>query len=297
VYDPRFVLDTFDTLPSDQKIAILYALLDALVLADTLYFLANPRCPGVYEAGLQYQAEEIGHDDWRDVPSVLSFKGGDCFPKNTMLLVRDGASGSKLVPIQHAEVGMQIWGLDDWTTLEAVQRKGRLVVETLRLSNHSTVPLTADHHVFVLSPDSKGPKRVRVLDLCGGEILTAPRQASSEWPGSRKRSNRREDGLLVSNPTITRIDRNSYEVECFDIQTADHYVYLPEHDVTVSNCEDLACYRVAELRVRTGEPAKPRVTSRIIPSPKYGNFTLYHITVLRADGSVEDPSAILGMPT
>lgn len=140
LYDPRYVLHSFDTLAPDAKVAILHAMLDALVLANTLFLLSAPACPGVYQAGLAYQAEEIGHDDWRDIPAVLAHKGGDC--------------------------------------------------------------------------------------------------------------------------------------------------------------EDLACYRVAELRVRHGElGAKPRVTSRQIQSPKYGEFTLYHITVLRGDGvTVEDPSLALGMP-
>lgn len=138
MYDPRYVLRSFDTLNPDQKVAILYAMLDALVLADVLFFQSNPQTPGVYEAGLQYQAEEIGHDDWRDVPSVLDHKGGDC--------------------------------------------------------------------------------------------------------------------------------------------------------------EDLACYRVAELRVRTGENCKPYISWQMVNSAKYGTFTLYHIRVQRADGSIEDPSKILGMP-
>jgi len=56
-----------------------------------------------------------------------------------------------------------------------------------------------------------------------------------------------------------------------------------------ADCEDLACYRIAELRVR-GENALPHVTSK-----KIGTFTLFHIQVMRGDGTVEDPSRILGM--
>lgn len=138
MYDPRYVLRCFDTLGSDKKVAILQDMLESLVLADVLFLQDNPETPGVYEAGLQYQPEEIGHDDWRDIPSVLDHSGGDC--------------------------------------------------------------------------------------------------------------------------------------------------------------EDLACYRVAELRVRAGEACKPYVSWQIVHSKKYGNFTLYHIRVLRKDGSIEDPSKILGMP-
>lgn len=138
MYDPRFVLRSFDTLDPAPKVAILNGMLDALILADILYLQANPGTPGVYEAGLRYEPEEIGRDDWRDIPSILDHKGGDC--------------------------------------------------------------------------------------------------------------------------------------------------------------EDLACYRVAELRFRHGEPAKPYVSSKIVKSKRYGTFTLYHIRVERVDGTIEDPSKDLGMP-
>lgn len=57
-----------------------------------------------------------------------------------------------------------------------------------------------------------------------------------------------------------------------------------------ADCEDLACFRVAELRVRFGIRATPRLTWR--PQP---HGRLYHITVQWPDGSWEDPSKILGM--
>ena len=56
------------------------------------------------------------------------------------------------------------------------------------------------------------------------------------------------------------------------------------------DCEDLACWRIAELRVRHNENARPHITAK-----KIGNFTLFHIMVRRGDGSIEDPSRILGM--
>lgn len=58
------------------------------------------------------------------------------------------------------------------------------------------------------------------------------------------------------------------------------------------DCDDLAPWRAAELRVRHGEKAKIRVQwKRIGP----GKEKLFHIVVRRADGSIEDPSRILGM--
>jgi len=58
------------------------------------------------------------------------------------------------------------------------------------------------------------------------------------------------------------------------------------------DCEDLACFRAAELTVREGVPAVPSLKWQRIPSK---NMVLYHILVERADGSIEDPSKQLGM--
>lgn len=56
------------------------------------------------------------------------------------------------------------------------------------------------------------------------------------------------------------------------------------------DCEDLSCWRVAELRERMKEPAKPRVKFRNV-----NGFWHYHIQVERGDGRIEDPSRVLGM--
>jgi hypothetical protein len=63
------------------------------------------------------------------------------------------------------------------------------------------------------------------------------------------------------------------------------------------DCEDLACWRVAELQVRCGErEARHHITVSDIPDAVIGQVvTTYHITVERVDGRIEDPSRLLGM--
>lgn len=61
------------------------------------------------------------------------------------------------------------------------------------------------------------------------------------------------------------------------------------------DCEDLACYRVAELRF-WGIAARPKVSVQELPDSRGRPVTTYHITVLHPDGREEDPSRILGMP-
>jgi hypothetical protein len=55
------------------------------------------------------------------------------------------------------------------------------------------------------------------------------------------------------------------------------------------DCEDLACHRAADLVVYEREPARAVA--------KRTGAHLYHAVVQRADGTIEDPSARLGMST
>lgn len=57
----------------------------------------------------------------------------------------------------------------------------------------------------------------------------------------------------------------------------------------IGDCEDLACWRAAELRVQ-GIEATPHFYFRMI-----GTLSMYHIVVRYPDGRLEDPSALLGM--
>lgn len=59
-----------------------------------------------------------------------------------------------------------------------------------------------------------------------------------------------------------------------------------------ADCEDLAGWRVAELRFR-GEAATTHV-QKFVPRSGRGPL-VYHILVRRGDGSLEDPSKLLGM--
>lgn len=61
-----------------------------------------------------------------------------------------------------------------------------------------------------------------------------------------------------------------------------------------ADCEDLACWRAAELRV-TGEDPDARAIFR--GQPVAPRRVLYHVVVQRGDGSIEDPSKRLGMGT
>jgi hypothetical protein len=71
----------------------------------------------------------------------------------------------------------------------------------------------------------------------------------------------------------------------------DHWQDIPETlGLGNGDCEDLGCWRIAELRVRAEEHATAFITWR-----EMGSRTVFHIAVRRSDGTVEDPSRLLGM--
>jgi hypothetical protein len=58
--------------------AALRHLLEALTLADQVYLRGHPECPHPYEAGIRYEEEEFGKEDWQAIPYLLDRKKGDC---------------------------------------------------------------------------------------------------------------------------------------------------------------------------------------------------------------------------
>jgi|SRR5579859_181764 len=63
-----------------------------------------------------------------------------------------------------------------------------------------------------------------------------------------------------------------------------------------AHCVGLACWRIAELRVRDNVDARPAVA--IFQEVRdVGRVDEFHICVRFPDGTIEDPSALLGMPT
>ena len=165
----------------------------------------------------------------------LCFMGGDCFPEGTLLLRDD----FEFVPIEQIEAGEKIWGRDHWSTVTNKWSKGELSVDAVRLLS-TTVCLTADHKVYVRRVGSV--ERIRVSELTPGEVLLQPRlvvcsrdKDEDGYPFWQVRQRSRNGAPLA---LVHSIERAVRKVPCWDISTDDHYVYLPEHDVTVSNCDD-----------------------------------------------------------
>lgn len=118
-------------------------------------------------------------------------------------------------------------------------------------------------------------------------------------PGMMQKVRALVDALVVCDRIFLRANpetRPLYQSGC---------VYIPEKKEEFleipyiikqggADCEDLAAWRVAELQEK-GIKAKPWIRMRAYTLEKQSDFHLFHILVKWPDGSVEDPSKILGM--
>ena len=155
----------------------------------------------------------------------------------------------KLVPIEKLRAGQRIWGRDGWTTVKAVWLKGTLPVDAVSLNNGGPgFKATGDHKVYTMRHDEIC--RVRLAEIEPGVILLTPKQVDNPL-----RLNRVND-----LPIVQGITRNAAELPVYDLSTEDHYVYLPEADVTVSNCDDHALLAATMLTLN-GIPARFRLTA------------------------------------
>lgn len=78
MYAPSYRLVSFESIPHHYKRAVLEKLLDALALANFAYLLCHPHTPRLYEAGIRYQQEDEGKDEWQDIADTLQRRTGDC---------------------------------------------------------------------------------------------------------------------------------------------------------------------------------------------------------------------------
>jgi len=97
--------------------------------------------------------------------------------------------------------------------------------------------------------------------------------------------------ILRANPTFPLLYQSGVRYEEEPVGQEDWQDAPTTLRMGFGDCEDLACWRAAELRVRYGIDAWPTFTYKVRNNGAY----LYHITVRHPDGQSEDPSRQLGM--
>jgi hypothetical protein len=195
---------------------------------------------------VRYTGDITGKDTFQSALRTLQMGGGDCLPGDTLLQVRERG----LVPLRHVEPGWEIWGLERWSKVEAVWSKGVLPVDLIVLDTGATFKATRDHHVYrFANPQFVDLDRVLLSDLRPGDLLPVPRPYAI--PGVQ---------VPVAAVRVFGRHENVAKVETFDLTTDDHRVFLPEANVTVSQCDDHSV-SAAVLAMENGFRVKWRITS------------------------------------
>jgi hypothetical protein len=106
---------------------------------------------------------------------------------------------------------------------------------------------------------------------------------------------------LVEHPTTPRLYERQPPIQ-YALKTRagekDVWQDLPAtYTLGIGDCKDLACIRVAELRASGVSDAVPfiRVANYLDPEGVKPPLLVHHVQVC-ANGKIEDPSEILGMP-
>jgi hypothetical protein len=100
-----------------------------------------------------------------------------------------------------------------------------------------------------------------------------------------------DENYLRANPRIPPLYDSGVRYEEEPVGQEDWQDIPTTLRMGIGDCEDLACWRAAEYRVRFGIDARPMFTYKLRSNGSY----LYHITVRLPDGRTEDPSRRLGM--
>lgn len=98
-------------------------------------------------------------------------------------------------------------------------------------------------------------------------------------------------GWLISNPQTPYLYESGVLYE-HEVPGRENWQDVPTTLLNgVGDCEDLACWRAAELRAVAGINAKPFLKFTRGPD----GMNLYHVVVQLPNGMYEDPSRSLGM--
>ena len=138
--------------------------------------------------------------------------------------------------------------------------------------------------------------QVRVLHRMFGVFTSVRMMTPEEHGGAGEyplwRVGQRTGARAATNLTVRSIEREVRKVPCWDISTDDHYVYLPEHDVTVSNCDEATVTLVAAV-MSIGIPGMVIGSSHKkpadVPTHVFGAFEDENQKWVRFDGTTQHP--------
>lgn len=174
MYRICFAIDLFNG-PRDREAShkVLNILLKALVDTDIEYLKDNPQTPSIYQSGVRYVEEQSGVEDWRDIPTCLRIRQGDCLPLSTLVMHEDGtfAEMRELVP------GDWIYGDGDITRVTDIAFTGEKPILAFDLQNGSTLRSSPEHRLFL-----HDGSEIRAEDVKVGQRLKSPTTFPTHGP-------------------------------------------------------------------------------------------------------------------
>jgi len=78
MWTPTLELTSFETTPAADKMTVICKMLDVLHTANAGWINAGNAVPALYESNLRYKEEQLGKDEWQDIPRTLQLGNGDC---------------------------------------------------------------------------------------------------------------------------------------------------------------------------------------------------------------------------
>lgn len=273
MYTPKFELAGFSTLPTQRKQIVLRGFLEALVVADWNYLLENPGLPSLYESAPQYvlKVRPMGLDSWQDIPRTIELGSGDCFAEGTPITLETGAT----LPIEEIKIGMRVRTRGE--RLHTVTNHGLMKLNAktfeVKTARGRVANVTSNHRFWT---ENRGWVALRDLNMADSLVEL-------------------DEGGNQKSASIASIEpsgrRNVYDLTVEDV----HEVFAG--NILTAQCKDFACWRIAELRHAGYDDVYPHIKVSYHEDPRglEPAMTVYHIQV-RIHETIEDPSAILGMP-
>jgi hypothetical protein len=213
---------------------------EALALADGWTKASkNPELPHVcfYVAGRDGKRKEAQK---HEVKAICERLGIETLWHSRYITIKDRAWATRI-----SELGsrarfkhLETINLDEETAGAALRG---LMADSTKNTGVSTRTFSTTSRSLML--------QVRVLHRMHGKMMGVKMLTPEQHGGVGKhplwRLGQRDKDKL--NLFVRSVERAVRKVSCWDITTDDHYVYLPEHDVTVSNCDDSAITLAAAM--------------------------------------------------
>lgn len=327
LFDMSFFENESDRENSQKRVL---CLLEALVWCNRLYLREHPDTPLLYQSGVvykvpaQFEREEVPEvgvltrylqqnrapeevkaalrdlanrtgsgEHFREIPRIIENGGGDCFPLTQKVVVRSKlfTSERQLKTLEelrytYATYEALSYNFDtqtyEYKDILGFVDKGQKEVCRARLSTGVDLVSTPDHKFW--SFEGK-----RIVSKTMGDFLAMAKSGRASTLVQAGDINLNKQSSELPYATIRNVVKDgSQHVGC--IEVSDNHNFVLANGTIAHNCDNLASWRVAELR-ELGISAKPYITWRQRPD----GGTTYHVILLWPDGGTEDPSLLCGM--